>query len=143
MKITGAIFDMDGTLIDSMYIWDVVGDLYLENRRITPEKDLRSRLRTLSLDQAAAYLKKQYDLPDTLPEIIDGINDTVRKEYETRITLKSGVKEFLQKLSDRGIPMVVATATDYGISKQVLARLGIGHYFSSIFFLLGLEYRER
>lgn len=133
VEIEGAIFDMDGTLIDSMYIWDIVGIRYLENMGITPAPGLREQLRPLSLNQAAAYFQK-HCLPSlTIAEILDGLSHIVEREYCTHVPLKPGVTALLEHLTRKQVPMAVATATDRKIVEQVLTRLNIRHYFSAIF----------
>lgn len=128
----GAIFDMDGTLTDSMYIWDTAGETYLRSRGKTPVPDLREQLRPLSLIQAAELFRQDYGITDSVDEILKGIDQVVENEYRTNVTLKPGVKELLRELKALGIKMTVATSSPSTIVSMVLTRLGIVSYFSHI-----------
>ena len=75
--IKGIIFDFDGTLFDSMSIWDTVGDDYLRSMGREPEEDLKEKLKPLSLLQVAEYLKGRYSIELSVREIMDGIDRMV------------------------------------------------------------------
>lgn len=128
----GAIFDMDGTLTDSMYIWDVAGETYLRNQGKEPASDLWEQLRPLSLVQAAELFQREYGITDTVPEILKGFDRVVETEYRTNVVLKDGVRELLEALRDKGIVMSVATSSPLEIVLMVLERLGILPYFSHV-----------
>ena len=100
-NMKAAIFDMDGTLTDSMPLWKNIGVKYLESLGITPKEDLFSALKTLSLEESAAYFQKEYGINKTVQEILDGANGLLRHAYEHTVPLKPGVTELLEKL---GIP---------------------------------------
>lgn len=131
-NIKGAIFDMDGTLTDSMYIWDIAGETYLKSCRITPAADLREKMRPLSLTQAAELFQEEYGLEQTTEEILEGINRTIEHEYQTNVTLKPGVLQLLRALKEKEVAMSVATSSPREIVTAVLERLGILSYFSYV-----------
>ncbi len=128
----GAIFDMDGTLTDSMYIWDTAGETYLRSCGKTPEPGLRERLRPLSLTQAAQLFQQEYGVQASIEEILQGFDLVVEKEYSSNVVLKSGVPALLQQLESAGVTMAVATSSPRSIVTMVLERLGILSYFSHI-----------
>lgn len=132
MNITGAIFDMDGTLLDSMPMWDNVGQNYLRSLGIEPRKDLREILRPLSLRQAAEYMREAYSLALTTEQIMEGIDQSIEQRYFTDLPLKPGVKEMLERLHRQGVPMCIATATDRYLVEAALRRVGILDYFGFI-----------
>lgn len=132
MNITGAIFDMDGTLLDSMPMWDNVGQNYLRSLGLEPREDLREILRPLSLRQAAEYMRKAYSLALTSNQIMEGIDRSIEQRYFTDLSLKPGVKELLEELRQRGVPMCIATATDRYLVEAALRRVGILDYFEFV-----------
>ena len=75
--IKGIIFDLDGTLLDSMGIWDTLGEDYLLSLGIQPQAGLRERLRDLSLKQAAVYFRNQYHVELSVGEILRGIHSMI------------------------------------------------------------------
>ena len=131
--IKGAIFDFDGTLVDSMFIWDTIGEAYLRSLGKEPREDLSETFKTFTLEQSAEYYRAHYGVSLSVREIVDGVNATVAEIYRTKVTLKDGVKEFLEKLRTDGVKMCVATVTDKPIVEDVLERLGILPYFEAIY----------
>ena len=133
MNLKCAVFDFDGTLFDSMYVWDKAGALYLESLGKTPKPSLREALRVLSLAQTAVFLRREYGLTLSDREIMAGINRTVEGFYLHDVVPKPGAKAFLDRLRTAGIPLAVATATDRYQILAALARCGMEHCFSALF----------
>jgi len=131
--LKGAIFDFDGTLVDSMFIWETFGEDYLKSLGKEPKENLRETFSAFTLEQAAEYYQKHYDVTLSVEEIVNGINSMVAKIYREKVGLKSGVTEFLQKLSSKGVKMCIATLTDKDLVEEVLERLGVRGYFTEIF----------
>lgn len=133
MSIKCAIFDFDGTLFDSMYIWESVGETYLRSLGIEPEASLREDIREMSLYQSAAYMRKKYDMRISEEEITEGINRTVENFYFFEILPKRGVAEFLELLKKGGIKMCIATASDRRHVETALRRCSLDGYFDAVF----------
>jgi len=131
--IQGMIFDFDGTLVDSMFIWDTAGETYLASIGRKTSEDLQSVLKPMSLCQSAAYLREKYQIDLSVEQIIDGINRTVEEFYFYSVKPKPGVCEFLEALFRRDIRMCIATATERYQVEAALKRCGIEQYFSEIF----------
>ena len=131
--LTGAIFDFDGTLLDSMFIWDTIGEDYLRTLGKEPHEDLKETFMTLTLEEAAEYYREHYKVTLSVTEIVDSINAMVEGIYRTKVTLKPGVMAYLRLLKERGVKMCVATVTDRYLVEDTLERLGILHYFCGIF----------
>ena len=131
--IQGMIFDFDGTLLDSMFIWETAGEVYLKSIGKEPHENLQNVLKPMSLLQSAEYIKTQYDIPLTVTEIMDGINHTVENFYFHDAQPKSGVIEWIEELFHRGMKMCIATATDRYQVEAALKRCGMQRYFSEIF----------
>lgn len=132
MKFKGIIFDLDGTLIDSMEVWENVDrDFVAENGGIyTP--DISDTVKTMTIYQSAEYFKKRFSLEMTCEEIIDRIEQMVSEKYHNSIPLKKGVPDVLNKLSQMGIKMCVATATYNSLVNAALKRLGIYDMFEFV-----------
>ena len=101
MKMTGAIFDMDGTLLDSMPIWDRVGIDYLAGLGIQARPDLPERLLTMSMRQAAAYFRSGYGVNLPEAEIMDGVNARIEAFYRKTAPAKEGVEIFCTRFGNR------------------------------------------
>ncbi len=129
MKITGAIFDMDGTLINSMDYWAIAASEYLRSKGIEPPKDT-------DRDYLENGMKKWHE--HTCPEIpfdevSNGIYAIMDKYYDSYVSVKDGAEEMLKTLKAHGVKMCLATATDKFMVEKVLNKLGIREYFSAIF----------
>lgn len=133
MNVKCAIFDFDGTLFDSMFIWDRVGEIYLHSLGKEPKPSMREDVRALSLYQSACYFKQEYDLSLSVDEIMTGINQTIEHFYIHEILPKPGVIDFLKRMQKAEIPMCIATASDRYQIEAALSRCGMEHYFDAIF----------
>lgn len=131
--LKGAIFDFDGTLFDSMFIWNTAGETYLRSIGIEPREDLRKVLKTMSLLQSATYIREKYAVELTLEEIMDGINRTVEDFYFYTVQPKECVITLLEQMKVKGIKMCIATATDRYQVEAALKRCGMESFFSEIF----------
>jgi HAD superfamily hydrolase (TIGR01509 family) len=130
--IRGAIFDMDGTLLDTMPFWNDAGKIYLKGLNVQAEPSLGKKLFSMTMGQAAEYLKHTYSLPFTPEKIIEGINGTVREFYQKRAALKANIPEFLKQLTERNIRLVLATVTERKLAEAALSRCGILNDFDFV-----------
>ena len=127
-----AIFDADGTLLDSMHIWQKLGNRYLTQRGIPPEPGLGDILYPMSLEEGCTYLKEHYGLPESSGKIEKSMEDILTAFYRSEVQLKPGAGDYLQKLYRRGIPVLVATSGRREPLQQAFRRLGIDGYFQKI-----------
>ena len=130
--IQGAIFDVDGTLLDSMYVWETIGERYLHSLGIPSHENLWETFRTFTLRQSAQYYIDHYGVNLSPEEVMEGINRLIENLYFTEVQLRPGVPEFLRKLDDMQIPMVIATATDRYLVEAALKRCEVLGYFQHI-----------
>lgn len=130
--IKAAIFDLDGTLLDSMHMWYEVGGRFLESVGVRPEKDLSRILFPMTVEEGAAYMKEHYHLRQNEQEIVQGVLGIVRDFYCNEVQVKEGALEFLKDLSGRGIPMVAATAGNKELAEAALKRLGVMEVFERL-----------
>lgn len=133
MPIKGAIFDMDGTLTDSMHLWIEIGRRYLESLGFEVSPEQTRAMSGMLLEEMSEYMQTEFGLQKPQEQIIAEINRMVEPGYFREVPLKPAVREFLQQLQDRGVPMCIATATDRYLTEACLKRNGIDHYFSAIF----------
>lgn len=132
MKISGAIFDIDGTLLNSMEMWRGAAARYITSLRKTPEPDLGAKTVDMTLSELCSYLKETYRIATTEEKIGKGFNTILREDYLNGIDIKEYVPIILEKFKQRGIKMCVTTSTDKAIADEILARLGIRDYFMDI-----------
>ena len=133
MRIRGAIFDVDGTLLDSMFIWDTIGETYLRSIGYQPKENLNETFKNMSLRQAARYYQTEYGVTQSIDEIMDGVNAMLERYYRFEVPLKPGVAELLERLRQDGVKLCIATATDRHLVEAALDRCGVLSCFGEIF----------
>ncbi len=133
MRIRGAIFDVDGTLLDSMFIWDTIGEAYLRSIGYQPKENLNETFKNMSLHQAARYYQTEYGVTRSIDEIMDGVNAMLERYYRFEVPLKPGVAELLERLRQDGVRRCIATATDRHLVEAALDRCGVLSCFGEIF----------
>lgn len=131
--IKGAIFDLDGTILDSMFIWDTIGEDYLRTLGIEAKENLKETFKTFTLEQAAEYYRENYGVTLSVNAIVDGVNKMVERYYAETVKLKPGIEVFLKQLKTKGVKMCIATVTDKPLVEAALNRLGVRNCFSEIF----------
>lgn len=137
--IKSIIFDLDGTLIDSMQVWyDVDRNFLLENGVENPPREVSEKVKRMTVEQSSAFFIEQFNLKCSQEYVINRIEELVRFEYEERIPLKPHAVELLDFLDKRGIPYGIATATYNSLATAVLKRLGL--YQRMKFLLTDREY---
>lgn len=130
--IKGIIFDLDGTLFDSMRIWNDVGINYLKSIGVTPPNDLHNIVKSLSLFEAAEYFISEFNLKKTPKIIMEEITQMLADFYENEVDMKPGAAELLKCFKNKGIKMCIATATDKLLVKKGLKKHCVDDYFEDI-----------
>ena len=131
--LRAAIFDFDGTLFDSNYVWETAGEQFFQSIGIAPKPNLQQEIRTMSLYQSACYIRKEYSLSLSVGEIMEGINRTVENCYFHEVQPKTNVHSFLRQLQNADVRMCIATATDRYQIEAALKRCDMAGYFDGIF----------
>lgn len=131
--IRGAVFDVDGTLLDSMSIWGTLGNDYLLSLGIEPRENLAERFQSYTTREAACYYRSQYGVTLSVEEILAGIDAMIADFYRNQAQIKPGVEQFLRELQNRDVKMCIATATDRHLVEAALDRCGILPYFAEVF----------
>ncbi len=133
IMLKGAVFDFDGTLFDSMFIWDTIGGDYLRPIGYSPREDINEILKPMSLYQAAGYFRSEYGVRLSPEEITEGVNRRIEHFYLNEVQPKENAGHFLEMLSGHGVRMCLATATDRHLVEPALVRCGMEKYFGGIF----------
>lgn len=131
--IKGAIFDLDGTLIDSMPVWTDIGARYIRKMGIEPDEKFYDDVRFMKIPDYAQYFNERYGMHEESFALKLKINDMMEEYYLHEFRLKEGVREFLDMLLEKGVRIAVATATDAYLVKAVLTREGVYDKFDALF----------
>ena len=131
--IKGAIFDIDGVLLDSMGIWDDLGARYLRSLDKIPEEGLNKILFSMSMEQGAEYLNEHYGLNKSVKETVEGIGRMLEDYYFYEVLLKPGAKEVLEFLKSKNIKMAAATSSPRTHIEKALSRNGLLGYIEKIY----------
>ncbi len=131
-KFKYAIFDMDGTLLDSMSEWKNLGRDYLVNRGIDVPDDINDILNSMTINEATLYFQEEFGIMENIEQINTDILKMIENKFLYELKLKPFVKEYLDKLKKENINMCIATATPAYLAKAAMERLGVLDYFSFI-----------
>ena len=132
-NFSGAIFDLDGTILDSLGAWRDLGARYLLRFGISAPKNLDEILFNMSMSESAIFLKEKFSLPKTSDEIICEMNSMLEDAYKNEIILKSGALEALQFCREKKMKVCAATAGERRLEEAALARCGALDFFERIF----------
>lgn len=131
-EVKGVIFDMDGVLLDTMHVWTDAGARYLASLGKEAEPRLGDKLFSMTVDTGAVYLKERYDLPQSISEIIAGINGVVEDYYHFYAPFKPGARALLERLLQAEIPVTIASSTAERYITAAMDRLCAARYFKKI-----------
>ena len=133
MKIKAAIFDADGTLLDSMGQWKLVPYKYVKSLGVAADENIAEKLFAMTISEAAEFIIDEYELSVTVEEAVEGMDAIIREFYKNDVELKDGAGELLAFFKSREIPMVIGTSTDRDCIEVGLERTGISAYFDKIY----------
>lgn len=125
-----AIFDLDGTLLDSSKMWHMLGERYLTYLGKEAEAGLAEKLNEMTLTTSAQYLRQRYEISYSAEEIVRHFNRMIENYYIEEVHLKDGVRKLLAALRTHCVHMSVAAASDERLGMNALMRLGIGDFFA-------------
>lgn len=130
--IKAVIFDLDGTIVDSMWIWKEIDIQYLCKRGIELPDGLQKEIEGMSFTETAIYFKETFNLTETIDEIKDEWNAMACDFYRNRIELKDGVKKFIEILKSKNIKIGIGTSNSRELASEVLKKHDIYNCFDTI-----------
>lgn len=128
----GAIFDLDGTVLDSMGLWRKVDELFFTSRNMPIPEGYIQAISPLGTVGAAHYTKNTYGIKESVEEIIEEWQTTAKKEYSEHVSLKPFAKEYILSLKEKGLTLAIATASDPDMFSECLVKNGIRDVFNFI-----------
>ena len=126
------IFDLDGSLVDSMWMWKAIDIEYLGRFGIPLPEDLQAKIEGMSFNETAVYFKENFHIPDTIDKIKDDWNKMAWDKYEKEVPLKPGIPEFLDGCRKHGIKLGIATSNSRELVENIAEVHNLRDYFSCI-----------
>ena len=126
------IFDMDGSLVDSMWVWKDIDVEYLSKFGYTIPNDLQKNIEGKSFTETAVYFKERFYIPDSVEEIKADWRQMAWDMYRTRVMPKPGAVALLDYCKRKGIKLGIATSNSREIVDMLLKERGLTDYFSCI-----------
>ncbi len=131
-RFKGIIFDLDGTILDSMGIWERVDHMFLAEHGIIAPPDVSENVKKMTIEKAAEYFRTRFSLECSNRQIIDRIEQIAADMYRYNIALKKNVYKTVEQLHEAGVKMCIATATYPSLAASALRRLGIYDCFKFV-----------
>lgn len=132
IPFSAALFDLDGTLLDSMYVWTRVDELFFNARGLALPDDYGKSLGGMSYRESALYTINRFQLNESWEAVVAEWMELARREYAQSVPFKPYAHAYLRALKRMGIPMAVVTAMPKSLFMPCLARHGVDGWFSAI-----------
>ena len=131
-NIKAVIFDLDGSLVDSMWMWREIDIEYLGRFNIPLPANLQQEIEGMSFSETAAYFKEHFPIPDSIEQMKADWNRMAWDKYLNEVPLKEGAKEFLEKCVEKGILLGIATSNSRTLVENIAEVHGFHNYFQCI-----------
>lgn len=130
--IEAVLFDLDGTLVDSMWVWKEIDIEYLGKFGLTLPKTLQTEIEGMSFSETAAYIKERFQIPDSVEEMKEEWNRMAWDKYTHEVPLKEGAMDFLNYCREKGIKLGIATSNSKELVSTIIEARGIADYFTCV-----------
>lgn len=130
--IEAVLFDLDGSLVDSMWIWRDIDIEYLGRFGISLPEGLQHEIEGMSFSETACYFKERFQIPDEIEKMKADWNQMAWDKYTHQVPLKKGAHLFIKYCYKQGIKLGIATSNSRELVENVLLALGISEYFACI-----------
>ena len=119
-NIKAVIFDLDGTMVDSMWMWRAIDIEYLGRFRIPLPEGLQSEIEGMSFNDTAVYFKQRFGIQDSIEKMMEDWNQMAWDKYTYEVPLKPGITEFLKKCRAKDIKLGIATSNSRELAENIL-----------------------
>mgnify|MGYP003251063869 FL=1 len=130
--IKAVLFDLDGTLVDSMWVWNDIDVEYLGRFGLSLPETLQKEIEGMSFTETAVYIKQKFSIPDPIEKMKEDWNAMAFDKYVNEVPLKKGVSEFLALCRKKGIRLGIATSNSRQLVDVIIASHGLTEYFDGI-----------
>lgn len=131
-NIEAIIFDVDGTIADSMWMWKQIDIEYLGRYGLELPPNLQKNIEGMSFRETAVYFKEHFQIPDSIEKMMNDWNEMAAHKYRYEIPLKKGVREFLNKCKGNNIPLGIATSNSVELLNHLFEAHELHHYFEAV-----------
>lgn len=130
--IKAVLFDLDGTLVDSMWVWNDIDVEYLGRFGLSLPETLQKEIEGMSFTETAVYIKQKFSIPDPIEKMKEDWNAMAFDKYVNEVPLKKGVPEFLALCRKKGIRLGIATSNSRQLVDAIIASHGLTEHFAGI-----------
>lgn len=131
-NMEAVLFDLDGTLADSMGVWKEIDIDYLGRFQIPLPEKLQNEIEGMSFTETACYFKARFGIPDSVEQIKDDWNRMAWDKYASEVSLKPGAYKFVKQCHDAGLKLGIATSNSREIVENFTRVHKISQYFTTI-----------